>query len=97
MTGPIADFVVSLRSDGRVVSQGSLSSALKLNKALSSEAEADQTEPELAGEMPDTGMPDAPTKTCSGKLIVAEEIAEGHVSWDAGKITYIRCLLPINE
>lgn len=85
MTRPIADFVVSLGKDGRILSQGSLSTALKLNADLPAEIEADEGEINLAEEQLDAKTPDAPAKETSGKLIVAEKIAEGHVSWSACK------------
>jgi hypothetical protein len=89
MTSPIADFVVSLGSDGRVVSQGTISTALKLNKDLSAEVEADKQDEQLVEEVMDAETPNAPAKPGSGKLIVAEEIAEGHVSFDASEIAFL--------
>jgi hypothetical protein len=84
MTSTIADFVVSLGSDGRVISQGTLSTALKLNKALSAEVEADKQDEQLVEEVMDAETPNALAKP-GGKLVVAEEIAEGHVSFDASE------------
>ena len=83
MASPVADFVVSLGTDGRVVSQGTLSKVLakddKLSKELAEEqAEMAKAENEVDGVEPDEEA--APKKT-DGKLIVEEEIAEGHVSW----------------
>lgn len=81
MTSPIADFVVSLGSDGRLLSQEARSTALKLNTFLSAELEKGQEE--IAGEEVDTVAPDVPIRQDAGKLILAEEISEGHVSWAA--------------
>ncbi|RPD81341.1 multidrug resistance-associated ABC transporter [Lentinus tigrinus ALCF2SS1-7] len=67
MASPIADFVVSLGTDGRVQTQ---EESEEIKKA---EAEVDAVEPDDE---------DAPKKG-DGKLIVAEEISEGHVSWQA--------------
>ncbi|KAI9444470.1 hypothetical protein H4582DRAFT_2052775 [Lactarius indigo] len=67
MVTPLADYVVSLGTDGRIASRGSVSNALKNDKTL---------EKELAE---DARM----AKSADGKLILAEEIAEGNVSWDA--------------
>ena len=83
MASPVADFVVSLGTDGRVVSQGTLSKVLakddKLSKELAEEqAEMAKAENEVDGVEPDEEA--APKKT-DGKLIVEEEIAEGHISW----------------
>lgn len=85
MTSPIADFVVSLGSHGRIISQGNLSTALKLNKALSAEVKQDKQEVELAEEVVDAEPPEGTAKLGAGKLIVAEEISEGHVSWAASE------------
>ncbi|CCL98867.1 uncharacterized protein FIBRA_00874 [Fibroporia radiculosa] len=84
MASPISDFVVSV-AGGRISSQGTLSSALEKDKTLAAELANEneiigkveqnikQTEEELA-------------KTAAGKLIVEEEISEGHVSWAAMKL-----------
>ena len=87
MASPVADFVVSLGTDGRVVSQGTLSKVLakddKLSKELAEEqAEMAKAENEVDGDEPDEEA--APKKT-DGKLIVEEEIAEGHISWASCK------------
>jgi hypothetical protein len=82
MTSPIADFVVSLSSDGRVLSQGTMSKALAANKALTKGLKAEQSELRRADETVDGEVP-AVHEGKSGKLMVAEEIAEGHVSWSA--------------
>ena len=80
MASPLADYVVSLGVDGRVASRGS---------ALDTVAEYITRSPELVEKVPDEEKkvdqeePDAAAKQTDGKLIVAEEIAEGHVSWDA--------------
>lgn len=76
MASPLADYVVSLGMDGRIVSRGSALDAIALS-------------PELVEDIPDEEKridqegPDATAKQSDGKLIVAEEVAEGHVSWDA--------------
>lgn len=88
MTSPIADFVVSLGKDGRIVSQGSLSAALKLNKALSTEVREEEKLLER-GEEVDSQGPTLPNNKGSGKLIVAEEISEGRVSRSACKFLLI--------
>lgn len=79
MASPLADYVVSLGKDGRVASRGS---------ALDAIAEYITLSPELVEKVQDEEKrideePDATAKQTDGKLIVAEEIAEGHVSWDA--------------
>lgn len=87
MASPIADFVVSLR-DGRIVSQGTVSDALESDKKLAEEFKHDEKALEL-DESEDLELEDStdaaaiPAKGAEGKLVVAEEIAIGHVSWHA--------------
>ena len=87
MASPLADFVVSLGRDGRVASRGTVSDALKKDKTLAKElAEAARAIKDDEKKI-DTKEPDDVAKPTDGKLILAEEIAEGHVSWDAGEST----------
>ncbi|KAF9786031.1 hypothetical protein BJ322DRAFT_1057551 [Thelephora terrestris] len=88
MTSPIADFVVSLGSDGRILSQGTMSTALATSKALTKELKAGESELHRAEEAVDGDVPEVPEGK-SGKLMVAEEVAEGHVSWSALKLFFI--------
>ena len=84
IASPIADFVVSLGSDCRILSQGTMSKALASSKALTKKLKAGESKLHKAEEAVDVDE-EAP-KACevkSGKLVVAEEIAEGHVSWSA--------------
>lgn len=99
MASPIADFVVSLH-DGHIVSQGTVSDALKKDEKLAEEFKHDEEAMELeeneeleAGEHADVVA--TPAKSGEGKLVVAEEIAVGHVSWQACKFflfsVLVRC------
>lgn len=84
VTKPIADFVVSIASDGRIASQGSLSSALSKNKKLAHKIKADAAEADKVGHTVDEPVEEtADGKKSDGKLIVAEEISVGHVGWPA--------------
>ncbi|KAI0677672.1 hypothetical protein C8Q78DRAFT_1003851 [Trametes maxima] len=88
MTSPIAGFVVSLGTDGRIASQGTLSKVLAKDKKLAEELSEEQQEIAKAEHEVDYVEPDdesAPQKS-DGKLVVAEEIAEGHISWTALKL-----------
>ncbi|KAM5539772.1 hypothetical protein V8D89_006585 [Ganoderma adspersum] len=86
MVNPIADFVVDVGSDGRILSQGTLENALahdsQLLKDIEHETEklreADQ-DAEIDGEK----VEDVNAKSSAGKLVVAEEIEEGHIGWAA--------------
>lgn len=86
MASPIADFVVSLGGDGRILSTGSLSKALSKDKKLSAEMKEEKKELQKADNEVDATEPDEPAKKSDGKLVVAEEVAEGHVGWPACKI-----------
>ncbi|KAF7978858.1 hypothetical protein HWV62_44329 [Athelia sp. TMB] len=89
MASPIANFVVSLGIDGTVLSQGSVSDALAQNKSLVTEVVEDKKAMEKADqEIDSTADPKAVGAKPDGKLIVAEEINEGHVSWGALKLFF---------
>jgi hypothetical protein len=83
MASPLADYVVSFGRDGRVASHGS---------ALDAVAESLTVSPELIENVLDeekrTNQEEPDAKQTDGKLIVAEEIAEGRVSWDACNCQY---------
>ncbi|KZV91547.1 P-loop containing nucleoside triphosphate hydrolase protein [Exidia glandulosa HHB12029] len=86
----VAEFVVSLSIDGRVLSRGTITEALLKDKKLLAEVTKAQEEIEIEEQAIDEPKPDEvadPNKVHQpkkdGKLIVAEEIEEGHVSWAA--------------
>ena len=78
--------MVSLGQDGQILSQGTLSEALKFNKALIKEVKTEEAGVAKADETIDDVLPEIPEGK-GGKLIVKEEIAEGHVSWSASMST----------
>lgn len=82
MAEPIAQFVVSLK-DGRIASQGSLSSVLSQDLTLAEEARRDAEALHKADEEVDVDgeLKEQPVKKSDGALIMTEEIQEGHVSW----------------
>jgi hypothetical protein len=84
LAGPEADFVVSLGQDGQILSQGTLSEALKSNKTLLKEVKAEEAEVAKADENIDDVLPEIPEGK-GGMLIAKEEIAKGHVSWSASE------------
>ncbi|KAI0793372.1 hypothetical protein C8Q75DRAFT_749936 [Abortiporus biennis] len=94
LASPVAEFVVSLSIDGRILSQGTLSKALAKNKKLSKELKQEAEELKKADDEIDSDeLDESPnqqgeTKKKDGKLIVAEEISEGHVGWDALKLYF---------
>ncbi|KAI9061281.1 P-loop containing nucleoside triphosphate hydrolase protein [Trametes sanguinea] len=87
MVSPIANFVIDMGSDGRILSQGSLKSALSQDPRLlydvqEEREELEKAEGELSSEKPD----DAVAHQAAGRLTVAEEREEGHVGWSALKL-----------
>lgn len=90
MASPIAEYVVSLGTDGRITSQGTLSKVLAKDKKLLEELAEEREELKKASNEVDPVPVDeevAPPKA-DGKLVVAEEIAEGHISWPACKLSF---------
>ncbi|KAJ7657296.1 hypothetical protein DFH06DRAFT_1269382 [Mycena polygramma] len=83
---PIADFVVTFGSDGRVHSQGSISELTKRG-ALAAQIHKEQQALDRTREEIDVADPIA--KPADGKLIVAEEIQLGHVRASAFKMYFL--------
>ncbi|KAH9028058.1 hypothetical protein EDB83DRAFT_1910018 [Lactarius deliciosus] len=86
MATPLADYVVSLGKDGRIASRGSVSDALKKDKTLAQESVEGNRAIKDDEKKIDSEEPDETVKSADGKLILAEEISEGNVSWDAIKL-----------
>ena len=93
MASPLAEFVISL-ADGHIISQGSVSDALKKNDKLAEEYKHDEEAMQLdeAEEVIDSfdsvGSAKPAVAPKDGKIVVAEEIAFGHVSW---KVCELHC------
>ncbi|TFK70801.1 hypothetical protein BDN72DRAFT_887852 [Pluteus cervinus] len=82
---PVADYLISLSIDGRVVSSGPVSAEIAKNRALKEEVEEEQAVLDPHNSYVDPPAPGVESKA-DGKLIVAEEIQEGHLSWKALKL-----------
>lgn len=92
LASPIANYVVSLTIDGRILSQGSLGDALALDKSLLEDMSVEKEVLEKSEEELDkTHAIDEAIKKIEGKLIVQEDVAEGFVSWNACKL-WFECL-----
>ena len=91
LTQDIADFVVSLSSDGRVLTQGTMSDALRRSSKLRLEAEESRTKEEKTEGVVDEPAAEPDKSKDAGKLTVAEDISEGHVRWPALKL-YVTAL-----
>lgn len=84
----MADFVISVGGDGRILSQGTISDALKSSKTLLEEFRQDQDKVKKSDAEIDAepmGAKSSANVVADGKLIVAEEVEEGHVGWGTCK------------
>ncbi|KAF8213507.1 P-loop containing nucleoside triphosphate hydrolase protein [Mycena galopus ATCC 62051] len=86
MAQPVAAYVVSMGLDGHIHSHGSISEALASDEILAEELSKDHEV--LDKKMDEVDAPPAGEKQVHGKLIVAEEVEEGHVSWDSLKLYF---------
>lgn len=78
--------MVSLGSDGRILSQGTISDALEKNSNLKLEvAKKVETEENAENEIDPPSQQVNVQKKAEGKLILEEEVAEGHISMASGK------------
>ncbi|KAH7927390.1 P-loop containing nucleoside triphosphate hydrolase protein [Leucogyrophana mollusca] len=85
MTSAISHFVVCVGANGRIASKGSISDAIAKDHRLAAEIAKEQEAIEHA-EVTD-GAQEIKTETkVDGKLVIKEEILEGHVSWHAFKL-----------
>jgi hypothetical protein len=88
LAAPIADFTISIGLNGGIMSQGSVTEAIRHDIALANEANADlQAMEEVvdAGPVEAKSDPKADSET-DGKLILAEEVQLGRVKWSAGEL-----------
>jgi hypothetical protein len=82
MASAVASFVISLGKDGRILSRGTISDALAKDKKLAAQALRDEQQVMQAQKEVDPA-PVGDRKEADGKLVLKEEIEEGHVSWSA--------------
>lgn len=87
MAKPVAKHVISMGVDGHIHSHGSIAEALATDEVLAEELSKDQDVLDKKVDEIDTA-PVEEKKAPDGKLIVAEEVEEGHVSWDALKLYF---------
>ncbi|OSX68144.1 hypothetical protein POSPLADRAFT_1043275 [Postia placenta MAD-698-R-SB12] len=84
---PVAGFIVAMGTDGRVSSQGSLSDALEDVTQLAKDIVEERQAAETAEDVTDKIEVSAKASK-SGKLVVAEEIAIGHVGLKSMKLYF---------
>ncbi|KAJ3512976.1 hypothetical protein NLJ89_g3209 [Agrocybe chaxingu] len=85
LASPIADYIVSVGLDGIAREVQDLSVFLAKNKKLARELAKEEDEAKVEEEVVDAVKEDD-KKEGDGKLIVAEEIEEGRVSWKSLKL-----------
>lgn len=83
MTSSIADFVVSMGTDGRILSQGSISDALAKDTTLAKAVTEEQRKEQKAETQIDDNTPETKNDEEAGKLVMEEETALGHLSWSS--------------
>ena len=96
MASPVADFVVSLGPDGRIAAKGTVPEVLTADPEMRIETLESETANEKAEEIVDPKT-DADEQKKAGKLVVAEEIQEGHVGWNACTSIGLRTLHSISS
>ncbi|KAF7964504.1 hypothetical protein HWV62_6773, partial [Athelia sp. TMB] len=72
--------------EGRILSQGSLSEVLAENCTLAKEISIEMEQEHHSSDESDTALAETEIAQQTGKLIAAEEIAQGHVSWETFRI-----------
>ncbi|KAJ3554167.1 hypothetical protein NP233_g12480 [Leucocoprinus birnbaumii] len=90
LTSDLAAFIVSLGSNGTVLSQGTdMSIAIARNSKLILELRTNEETHAIEEQVVDGNKPEDPAPNdglSKGKLIVAEEIQQGHVTWKSMKL-----------
>jgi hypothetical protein len=79
---PVADYVVSLGSDGRIATAGSPSETVLKDRELVEQIAHEQEALELDTDL-EEGIDEQKAVAEGAKLVVAEEVQQGHVSWKA--------------
>ena len=72
-----------MSSDGRIQSQGPISDVIRLDQELANTLKIGDDPNEADEKLEDSN--DLTKPSANGKLIVAEEIDQGHVGWSASK------------
>ena len=80
---PVAQYVVSMGLDGRIASHGSVKETLANDKEMQKEVMESELAEQKAEESLIIDGIGGKQKEESGKLVMAEEVSEGHIGWDA--------------
>jgi hypothetical protein len=79
---PVADYVVSLGSDGRITMAGSPSETVLKDRELVEQIAHEKEALELDTDL-EEGIDEQKAVADGAKLVIAEEVQQGHVSWKA--------------
>lgn len=85
MMMPVAQYVISLGSDGRIASHGSVAETLAVDKEMQKEVMESEIAEQKADEAFALEGAEENKLDNSGKLVMAEEVVEGHIGWDASE------------
>ncbi len=91
LTSPIAAKIIAVSLDGVAQEVSDISEVISMDKNFAAELEKEQAEIEVEEEVMDQVKKGE--KEADGKLILAEDIEEGHVSWKAIKL-FLKALVP---
>ena len=86
----VADYLVLLRLDGTVDSRGPVEDVIRHDETLREAVAVAENSDEVEKEA-ETAEPEDKKKAAAGKLIIAEEMALGHVGWPACKLYWDTC------
>ncbi|KAI0066587.1 hypothetical protein BV25DRAFT_1403282 [Artomyces pyxidatus] len=86
LASPIAEYVVSLGLNGTIATCGSVSDAIAMDETLRIELAKEVEVVAEDDKKIDVEEPDDVSKSSNGKLIVTEEVARGHITWDSMKL-----------
>jgi hypothetical protein len=88
LVAPLATFVVSMGTDGRVLAVGTPAETVFQDQVLAEQVAHEQATLELEDELQETPADDAKASTQGAKLVVAEEVQRGSVGWDVLKLYF---------
>lgn len=87
MVSPLASYVISIGKNGRIAHRGTVDEVIGKDKQMQAEMKKSDEMNKKEEEASTTELVEEKKGSKSdGKLVVAEEIAEGHVSWSALKL-----------
>lgn len=93
IVSPVASYIVDISSDGRARSYDTLDEALARDRQLAEELSREETKSSEKDKVIGDEEKNQ-TVARNGKLIVDEEIAEGHVGWNTSQLSLARLCEP---